>query len=154
MLVDTGAAYSLLPYSYADPQFILPSDRKSLSSIGTGSISVFGKIKRQIDLGFSQLFEHTFYVVELDYGILGADFLCHFNLNVDMSTKRLFCLPEVERCCLSQDDSPQMFSPTSYSLSETSILANLERDFPEVFEPLKRSRFVKHSIESKNRDTH
>ena len=35
--------------------------------------------------------------------------MLRYGLNVDLSTQRLFRLPEVERCCLSNDDPSQTF---------------------------------------------
>ena len=114
-----------------------------------GSIPVLDAITHQLDLGFSQLFEHSFFVTEIDYGILGADFLSRHSLWVDMSTKRLLRLPEVERCCLFQNDNHKKFSPSSPCTSKDTFMAELLLKFPEVFEPLKRSRVVKHSVVAK-----
>ena len=123
MLVDKGATCSLLPLSCIDHRSLTNADRETVTSIGLGSIPVFGISLQRIDLGFSQLYEQPFYAVDLDYGVLGADFLLRYGLNVNLSTQRLFRLPEVERCCLSNGDPSQTFFPSSTSTSKNIILS-------------------------------
>ena len=148
-LVDTSAACSLSPLSTLSQHNLNKTGIDTLTSIGMGSIPVLGTITHQLDLGFSQLFEHSVFVTELDYGILGADFLSRYSLNVDISTKRLLRLPEIERCCVSQDDTLKEFSPSFPCLSKHTFMTELLQKFPEVFKPLKRSRVVKHSVVAK-----
>ena len=100
-------------------------------------------------MGFSQLYELSFYAVDLDYGILEADFLLRYGPNLDLSIQRLFRLPEVERCCLSSDNPSQTFCPSFTSTSKNIALSELQQKFPEVFEPLQRSRVIKHSVIAK-----
>ena len=76
-LVDTGAAsaHSLFPYAVAIEYNILQSSSQPLQALEGGYVPVLGTYKSHVDLGFSRLFEHEFCVVEMDFGILGADFL-------------------------------------------------------------------------------
>ena len=119
-MVDTGAASSLSPLSTLNQRNLEKTEIDTLTSIDMGSVPVLGTITHQLDLGFFYLFELTFYATELDYGILGANFLSRHGLSVDMSTKRFLLLPEVERCYVSQDDIHKEFSPSSPSLFKDS----------------------------------
>ena len=66
---------------------------------------VLGTYKTHVDLGFSRLFEHEFCVVEMEYGILGADFLTQHKLIVDLSSRRLTESTEIEQHRRYSDDS-------------------------------------------------
>ena len=57
-----------------------------------------GVIKRVVDIGFSHLFHHEFSVADIDYGILGIDFLREYHLTVDVSNNKLTASIDPERC--------------------------------------------------------
>ena len=104
-LVDTGAAHSLFPYAVAIEYNILQSSSQPLQALGGGYVPVLGTYKTHVDLGFSRLFEHEFCVVEMDYGILGADFLTQHKLIVDLSSRRLTESTEIDSTAPNSDDS-------------------------------------------------
>ena len=59
---------------------------------------------QRVDLGFSQLFEFDFYAANLPYGILGTDFLRRFDLCIDLTARRLFQSPEIEKFSLAIEE--------------------------------------------------
>lgn len=86
-LVDTGASCSVYPrdannFKAADTSFTLyAANNTKIPTYGTRRISV--------DLGFRRVFPWTFVVADVTRPIIGADFLEHFSLLVDMKNKKL-----------------------------------------------------------------
>jgi len=63
-----------------------------------GQVPVAGLFTTSLDLGFSKLFSFQFHVIDyLAYGILGADFLAHHKLSVNLASRRLSEIFEVQR---------------------------------------------------------
>lgn len=85
-LIDTGADLSVLPKRYAEND--TPLSRILYAANGT-KIATYGDKRLNLSLGFNRLFPWTFTIAEVDCPIIGADFLLHFNLMVDLHGKRL-----------------------------------------------------------------
>ncbi len=83
MLVDTGASYSIYPHSSAAEPKGPP-----LRSPGGQAIPCWGE--KQLEISFAgQKFVWTFLLAKVDFAILGADFLKHFHLVVDLPASQL-----------------------------------------------------------------
>jgi hypothetical protein len=82
-LVDTGAAFSIIPHSSSLP----PSGRGIVGPTGQ-PIQCWGEKKVQIKLS-GHLFEWTFLQAEVQMAILGMDFLRAFKLSVDPAAGKL-----------------------------------------------------------------
>ena len=151
-MVDSGAAFSLFPLSglhcVHDGTPLQPCTTNAiLSSIGGGKLSIVGSLFLSLDLGFSKLFSFSFHVTDqLNYGILGADFLSHHRLNVNMALQRLSETVEIDRCIPDEPYSePSAYKISSDSESNCNLLNDMQQEFPEVFDCNKRKHFVKHS---------
>ena len=86
-LVDTGAEVSIVPPTPQDRQC-----RKSdfvLEAVNKAQIPTFGQRSLTIDLGLRRTYRWIFTVADVSMAILGADFLQHFGLLVDMKGQRL-----------------------------------------------------------------
>ena len=70
--------------------------KKTLPTIG-GNIQITGTLKATLNLGLSRLLPFDFYVVDLAYGIIDADFLARHGLTVDLTAIQLIECLEVER---------------------------------------------------------
>ena len=100
-----------------------------------------------VDLGFARLFSHDFHVCNIKFGILGADFLSHHKLIVDVTHRRLTESIEVERCSPSSELEPDpSFGIQTNDKTSPKILDSLQKTFPEVFVPCRRNREAKHSV--------
>ena len=84
-LIDTGAALSVLP---REPQQPLSEDYKLYAANGT-VIPTYGQTRLQLNLGLRRDLTWTFVNANVSHPILGADFLSHYNLLVDLSKRRL-----------------------------------------------------------------
>ena len=82
-LVDTGSAYSIIPHHSVEPATgprIMAADRSP--------IPCWGEEKRVITSA-GRRFQWTFLLAAVAFPILGADFLRHFDLMVDLRRRRL-----------------------------------------------------------------
>ena len=118
-----------------------------MKALGSGVIDVRGVHKTQINLGFSHLFEHEFYISDILYGILGADFLAYHKLIIDISVQRLTESIEVEQYYRYGDnDFKNTFAVESGDEMDNIILTELKNEYLEVFDAALRERCCKHSI--------
>ena len=74
-LIDTGAVYSVFPKDSIYLSLLLSTPTPLLTTVGWNILHCCGIIKRDTDIGFSHLFHLEFSVADIDYGILGIDFL-------------------------------------------------------------------------------
>jgi hypothetical protein len=96
-LVDTGADLSIVPTNFlkkcnADQA----SARFDLRSANGAIIKVHGQKTLAIDIGLKCTFKWTFIVADVTDAILGADFINHFGLVVDLRAKRLYSQDRAE----------------------------------------------------------
>ena len=86
-LVDTGAEVSVLPPSRTERKH--PQDNLTLQAVNSSPIATYGTRSLTLDLGLRRTFRWVFILANVEQPILGADFLRHFNLLVDMTHTRL-----------------------------------------------------------------
>ena len=89
-LVDTGAEVSVIPPSHSDQP--RQPEHFTLQAVNNTSIKTYGKRSPTLDLGLRRTFRWVFIIANVEHLILGADFLRHFGLLVDM---RHHCLSDV-----------------------------------------------------------
>lgn len=85
-LVDSGADVSIVPASgkggYPKNDFVLYAANGSI-------IPTYGVRTLNVDLGMRRQFQWPFVVAKVSKGILGADFLAHFQLLIDLKNRQL-----------------------------------------------------------------
>ena len=86
-LIDTGAEVSVIPPSCADRQ--RQQDGLTLLAANNSVIATFGKRSLTLNLGLRRTFHWVFIIADVRHPILGADFLRHYSLLVDMAHGRL-----------------------------------------------------------------
>ena len=84
-LVDTGSEVSVVPSTYRNHT----PDKLTLTAVNATSISTYGKQSLTLNLGLRRSFPWLFIVADVQKPIIGADFLKHFGLLVDMKQHRL-----------------------------------------------------------------
>ena len=87
-LVDTGADISILPAKFKHKCAREPTSLRLQSADGS-DIRVFGQITVTLNLGLRREFKWTFIVAEVTNAIIGADFLEHYGLCVDIKNKKI-----------------------------------------------------------------
>ena len=142
-LVDTGAAVSVLPPSKIHRQS--PQHGRELQAANGSVITTYGLRSLTLNLGLRRQYRLIFIVADVSHPILGADFLSHFGLTVDIKNKTLIDSTTnltTDISCTHQNTyglttiNP-LLSPTSFS----SILL----DFPELACPFVNVP-VKHDV--------
>lgn len=87
-LIDTGADVSTLPYSatYANTYTKQPLN---LLAANQTPIKTYGAQTIKVNLGLRRDFHWTFIIADISTPIIGADFLAHHNLIVDIANSKL-----------------------------------------------------------------
>src|SRR6201990_2896569 len=136
---DTGAIYSILKAT--------DEDRKNAPighflAANNTSINVYGKKTLKIDFGIRRSYEHTYYVAETKFDILGIDFLTKHKFIIDFNTKNIIDgvtniklpFPQELECC---EDTALLhtvsYKPNFPSCSSdyTELLENYSHTFSE-----------------------
>ena len=87
-LVDTGADISVVPPARLD-QACDSSRFPSLTAVNGSSVATYGQRCLTVDVGVRRSFTWVFRVTNVSNPILGADFLRHFNIQVDLHNRCL-----------------------------------------------------------------
>lgn len=140
-LVDTGAAVSVVPTRSSDTA----SDKYGLQLCAANGapIRTFGHRTVALLL-HGQHYEWNFFVADVDQPLLGADFLCHFGLLVDVRHKRLFNIDELTSLPLSV---VTVVTSSLGSISLDSPFASLLAEFPSITTPTFSAKTIKHGVE-------
>ncbi len=84
-LVDTGSKVSVLSPSSSDRK----TDKLTLLAVNDTPISTYGKRSLTLNVGLQRSLPWIFIIADVQKPILGADFLRHFELLVDVNRKQL-----------------------------------------------------------------
>ncbi len=121
--MDTGASYSIFPHTSMDP-----ATGPLLKGPGGQNIPCWGE--RQVVVIFSgRQFQWSFLLAQVDFAILGADFLKHFGLVVDLQAGRL--LDTVTLQCFLAAVAPA--SPPALSGGLFAAVAATPQEFRSIF---------------------
>ena len=144
-LIDTGAAVSVLPKSCANG--ISGADSLPLVAANNSTINAYGNCKRVVDVGLKREYPWTFIVADVQQPIIGADFLIHYNLLVDLRSR---CLRDM-RTGLAIAASLSSIKPLSLNRVDTvqNEYTKLLGQFPELTRPTTKGEPVKHGITHK-----
>ena len=86
-LVDTGSEVSVIPPTPADRR--RSPDPLTLSAVNNTAIPTYGKRSLTLNLGLRRSLPWIFVIADVKKPIIGADFLRHFGLMVDMNKRKL-----------------------------------------------------------------
>ena len=144
-LIDTGAAVSVLQKSCANG--ISDADSLPLVAANNSTIHTYGNCKRVVDVGLKREYPWTFIVADVQQPIIGADFLIHSNLLVDLRSR---CLRDM-RTGLAIAASLSSIKPLSLNRVDTvqNEYTKLLGQFPELTRPTTKGESVKHGITHK-----
>ena len=142
-LVDTGAEVSIVPPSRCGSTY--PSTGPSLQAANQSPIATYGVRPLCLNLGLRRPFQWTFIVANVKHPILGADFLGHFNLLVDVTHRCLVDnLTQLQvHGIMTQELSP---SPSVPLPDPPDAFTALLAEFPSLLRPPPPDEPVKHSV--------
>ena len=144
-LIDTGAAVSVLPKSCANRT----TDAASLPLVAANNTinNSYGTSKCVVDVGLKRDYTWKFIVADVQQPIIGADFLIHYSLLVDLRSR---CLRDMKTGLAIP---ASLSSITPLSLNRVDAVHNdyttLLGHFPELTRPTTKGETVKHSITHK-----
>lgn len=86
-LIDTGADVSVIP---ATPQDLSNSPHSTVLFAANGTpIKTYGEKRMELNLGLRRKFSWRFIIADVKQPIIGADFIVHFGLLIDLKNKKL-----------------------------------------------------------------
>ena len=111
------------------------------------TINTYGNSKRVVDVGLKREYPWTFIVADVQQPIIGADFLIHYNLLVDLRSR---CLRDM-RTGLAIPASLSSIRPLSLNRVDTvhNEYTKLLGQFPELTHPTTKGENVKHGLTHK-----
>ncbi|GBP69251.1 hypothetical protein EVAR_56795_1 [Eumeta japonica] len=148
-LVDTDANISVLPKcSVKIKTTNLSVDYKSYAANGT-EIKTYALKTLVVDLGLRRSFRWTFVIADVKQPILGAEFLSHFKLLVDLSNRRIVDQVKKLKTIAGIVKTAQ---PSASTLDKNIPCLDLLSEFPNIIKPISfkgtPSRSVVHHIET------
>ena len=143
-LVDTGAQVSIIPPSRADRS--ARQSEGNLQAINGSPIATFGTRSLTLDIGLRRTFRWVFIIADVPQPVLGADFLYHFGLLVDLRHSTLSDSTTQLRVqgIVCRDHSPAGL-PRPLS-DHSNRFANLLAEFPSVTQAGFSDRPIKHTV--------
>nr|AAK07485.1 gag-pol polyprotein [Clonorchis sinensis] len=138
-LVDTGAEVSVLPHKTP----LHDSASYSLQAANGTRIATYGERSLTLDLGLRRAFKWIFLLADVQTPIIGADFLTHYNLSVDVRNKRL--LDMLTSLSVNGISAPASSTGIRVILPD-SHFADILRDFPTLTHPCQYTQPVTHSV--------
>ena len=143
-LVDTGTEVSVVPPPAPSIHINRIPSRYSQSM--DPLITTFGSRSLTLNLGLCRTFRWVFTVADVKQPILGADFLHHFGLHVDIRNRTL---SDPTTSLLIHGLSANKSTSTGIArpqLDQDSPYHQLLTEFPELTQPYTEERPVKHSV--------
>ncbi|GFT24728.1 transposon Tf2-9 polyprotein [Trichonephila clavipes] len=86
-LIDSGSEICVIPPS---PTMNKSPQSNFLFAANNTKILAYGMVRKELNLGLRRPFIWTFIIADVSSPIIGADFLKHFNLLIDLKKKRRF----------------------------------------------------------------
>ena len=144
-LIDTGAAVSISPKSCANRT----SDAACLPLVAANNTTIYtyGTSRRIVDVGLKGDYAWTFIVADVKQSIIGADFLIHYSLLVDLKSH---CLRDM-RTGLAIPATLSSIKPLSLNRVDTiqNDYTKLLGQFPELTRPTTKGGPVNDGITHK-----
>lgn len=139
-LIDSGSVVSVIPRSIIKHK-LTPGEFKLFAANQT-EISTFGDYIVNLDLGLRRVFKWSFIVANVQSAIIGADFLSHFNLLIDLKNQRL--IDSITRLTTSGE----MLQAIEFGISTVDITtnySNLLKEFSDVTTPSSQRKSISDS---------
>lgn len=141
--MDTGAQVSVIPPSPTDRRN--PHTNLTLEAVNSTPIQTFGTCSLTLNLGLCRTLRWVFVIADTATPILGADFLHHFQLLIDMTHHRLVDTTTslAVKGIISPVESP---SPSLLPRKPAPPFAALLAEFPGITNPCIGETPLKHDV--------
>ena len=115
----------------------------NLHAANNSLIAVYKRQSIKLSLNLQRTYDWTFYVAEVSQPILGADFLTHFCLLVDVRNRRLY---DSSRLKFAEAQEAPGSSTMISTIKSDNPYASLLKSFPELTQPYSAAIPVKHNV--------
>ena len=139
-LIDSGADVSIIPAHKNDK----PDNTYKLYAANGTEIATYGLKVLTLDLGLRRPFQWTFIKTKVAKGIIGADFLYHFGLNLNLRNKML--VDSTTKLKTNGVIMPINFNSSISTLNRDSNIIDLLKLYPEITKPTLVPNSVKHEV--------
>ena len=144
-LVDTGAQVSVIPPS-AHERTQLPSTL-TLQAVNNSTIRTYGTRSLTLNIGHRRNLGCVFVIADVTTAILGADFLQHHSLIVDIRHQRLLdTTTNITVQGITSSSSQASPSPSLLPRSPASSFEAILSEFPAVTQQNTMAHTVKHNV--------
>lgn len=140
-LIDTGAEISVLAAGNKPKGPV--SNAYQLFAANNSPISTYGEKSLVLNLGLRRQFRWSFIIADVKTSILGADFLGHFKLLVDIHRKKL-----VDRITDLSINAIEIKSDQDavHMISRSNEYREILKQYPNVLRPLSLKEPAKHNV--------
>lgn len=139
-LIDSGSDVSCIPVPNTATK--LNPDSFELIAANNTKIYTYGSKMLDVNLGLRRSFKFKFLIASVPTPIIGADFLSHFGLIVDLKNRRL--IDSVTNLSVS-GITTSSFAPSLKLISGDSKYHKLLEQFPELTKISNKAIKVKHN---------
>ncbi|VUZ50495.1 unnamed protein product [Hymenolepis diminuta] len=142
-LIDSGAEISVLPSTPTNRSF--SNHPLILAAANDSPIKTYGQKSVTLDLGLRRTFRWIFTIADVSKPIIGANFLCHFELLLDHRRKKLLDpLTSLHSKCSEYPCST--YSPITCIQSSESPFYSILKKFQDLINPVCCDKPVNHSV--------
>ena len=143
-LIDTGAEVSVVPATEQERRKA-PMEKELVAANGS-RIRCYGEKKVRFHVG-SRTYEWKFLVADVKRSLIGADFLTHSSLLVDLRNKQMVHPDDLNATPLQQTKHRSRISGLTFAASaRPSPLSKLFAEFPTVTVPNFKIEHPKHAV--------
>lgn len=140
-LVDTGADICVIPRSSIGQR--LQKTTYELSAANGTVVNTYGTADLSLDFGLRRSFDWRFVIADVTRAIVGADFLAHYGLLVDLKGGQLI---DSETRLTSRGRIFECDAPSIKVISGECTYHKLLAEFPEITRPDGRALVIKHNV--------
>ncbi|GFW16646.1 transposon Tf2-8 polyprotein [Trichonephila clavipes] len=137
--IDSGSEICVIPPSPTMNKS--PESNFSLFAANNTKIPAYGMVRKELNLGLRRPFIWTFIIADVSSPIIGADFLKHFNLLIDLKKKRLV---DVETSLFTSCVFSNIVQPSILTIDANISFKNILSEYPDLSNPSLISKSASH----------
>lgn len=142
-LIDTGAEVSVVPPNQKQKRH--PLSNSMLYAANHSPINTYGEKTLTLSLGLRRKFTWTFIIADVTQPLIGADFLSHYNLLVDIRQHRLVDNTTNVHTVCSVDKKGERYHNLSF-INQSESFKDLLNEFKDITSPNSSIKTLKHDI--------
>ncbi|GFU77045.1 uncharacterized protein TNCV_3729111 [Trichonephila clavipes] len=139
LIIDSGSEICVIPPSPTMNK--PPQSNFSLFATNNTKIPTYGMVRKELNLGLRRPFIWTFIIADVSSPIIGADFLKHFNLLIDLKKKRL---GDVETSLFTPCVFSNIVQPSNLTVDANISFKNILSEYPDLSNPSLISKSASH----------